>query len=89
MFPGFYLVGQVLTAFAVVIVVLRRLRASASRSPDIVSPKDFPRPREPTLTFVILWAYVQVSQLIITWSGNLPKEIVWYLHRTPRQLGMD
>jgi hypothetical protein len=31
---------------------------------------------------VILWAYVQVSQLIITWSGNLPKEIIWYLHRT-------
>jgi ABC-type transport system involved in multi-copper enzyme maturation permease subunit len=86
MFPGFYLVGQVLTAFAVAIVVLR----FASEHPplsDIISPKDFHDLGNLLLTFVILWAYVQVSQLIITWSGNLPKEIVWYLHRTSGNWG--
>ena len=81
MFPGFYLVGQVLTAFAVVIVVLRFVSERKPLS-DIISPKDFHDLGNLLLTFVILWAYVQVSQLIITWSGNLPKEIVWYLHRT-------
>ena len=31
--------------------------------------------------FVMLWAYFNVSQLIIIWSGNLPEEIPFYLQR--------
>jgi len=34
--------------------------------------------------FVMLWAYIAVSQLIIVWSGNLPEEIPWYLTRLDR-----
>jgi hypothetical protein len=30
---------------------------------------------------LILWAYVSFSQYLIIWSGNLPEEIEWYLHR--------
>ena len=33
------------------------------------------------LTFVVLWAYLAVSQLIIVWSGNLAEEITWYQGR--------
>lgn len=33
------------------------------------------------LAFVMVWAYFTVSQLIIIWSGNLPEEVTWYLHR--------
>ena len=33
------------------------------------------------LTFVMLWGYFAVAQLIITWSGNLPDEIAFYLPR--------
>jgi hypothetical protein len=33
------------------------------------------------LAFVMLWAYIAFSQYLITWSGNLPEEIPWYLHR--------
>jgi hypothetical protein len=33
------------------------------------------------LAFVMLWAYVTFSQFLIVWSGNLPREISWYLHR--------
>jgi hypothetical protein len=29
----------------------------------------------------MLWAYLQFSQLLITWSGNLPDEVVWYIKR--------
>jgi hypothetical protein len=29
----------------------------------------------------MLWAYLQFSQLLITWSGNLPEEIIWYIKR--------
>lgn len=34
------------------------------------------------LAFVIFWIYVSFSQLLIIWSGNLPKEISWYLPRS-------
>jgi len=30
---------------------------------------------------VVLWAYMSFSQYLIIWSGNLPEEIMWYLHR--------
>jgi hypothetical protein len=30
----------------------------------------------------ILWAYMSIGQYIIIWSGNLPEEIDWYLHRS-------
>jgi hypothetical protein len=31
--------------------------------------------------FVMLWAYVSYSQFLIIWSGNLPEEVPWYIHR--------
>jgi hypothetical protein len=31
--------------------------------------------------FILLWAYVSFSQFFIIWSGNLPEEITWYVHR--------
>ena len=35
------------------------------------------------LSGVCLWAYLGVSQLIIVWSANLPRESAFYLDRTP------
>jgi hypothetical protein len=32
--------------------------------------------------FIMLWGYFSFSQFLIIWSGNLPEEIEWYLHRT-------
>ncbi len=34
------------------------------------------------LAFTMLWAYMSFSQFIITWMGNLPEEVIWYLRRT-------
>jgi hypothetical protein len=34
------------------------------------------------LAFVMLWAYMGFSQLLIIWSGNLTEEVPWYLRRT-------
>jgi hypothetical protein len=31
--------------------------------------------------FTMMWAYVNFSQYLIVWSGNLPEEISWYLAR--------
>ena len=31
--------------------------------------------------FTMFWAYVNFSQYLIVWSGNIPEEITWYLAR--------
>ena len=31
--------------------------------------------------FTILWTYINFSQYLIIWSGNLPEETPWYAHR--------
>ena len=82
MFPGFYLVGQVLTALGVAILALCAMFRAQGPLASLASPKAYHDLGNLLWAFVILWAYVEVSQLVITWSGNLPKEIVWYLHRT-------
>jgi hypothetical protein len=72
--------GQGLSAMAFLIVALVWL----SRRPplgDIVVPSHFHDLGNLMLAFVMLWAYFSFSQYLIIWSGNLPEEIAWYLHR--------
>ncbi len=73
--------GQGLSAMAFLIVVLVWL----SRRPPldrIVVPAHFHDLGNLMLAFVMLWAYFSFSQYLIIWSGNLPEEISWYLHRS-------
>ncbi len=74
-------VGQVLNAFAVVAILLAWL----SRRPplrDIVNPGHFHDIGNLTLAFVMLWAYMSLSQFLIIWSGNVSEETPWYIART-------
>jgi hypothetical protein len=72
--------GQGLSALAFLITSLVWL---ARRPPlrDIVLPSHFHDLANLMLAFVMLWAYFSFSQYLIIWSGNLPEEIAWYLHR--------
>jgi len=78
---GFYFVGgQAVSALAFVILVTLFL----SRRPplqDVLRPVHFHDYGKLLLTFVVLWAYFAVSQLIIIWQGNLAEEITWYQGR--------
>jgi hypothetical protein len=72
--------GQGLSALAFLIVV----SAWLSRRPPlqgIIVPAHFHDLGNLMLAFVMLWAYFAFSQYLIIWSGNLPEEIAWYLHR--------
>ena len=72
--------GQGLSALAFLIVALVWL----SRRPPldrIVAPAHFHDLGNLMLAFVMLWAYFSFSQYLIIWSGNLPVEIAWYMHR--------
>jgi hypothetical protein len=72
--------GSVLAAFAVVIPVTA---AIAARPPftEIIRAGQFHDLGKLLLAFLMLWAYFSFSQFLITWSGNLPEEIPWYLRR--------
>ena len=73
--------GAVLTAMALAIV-LSAMARDGTRLADAIAPDQFHDLGKLLLAFTMLWAYFNVSQFIIIWSGNLPEEISWYLART-------
>jgi len=75
-----FMVGQALAAMAFSITVLIWLsdREPLSRS---VRPAHFQDLGSFLLAFVMLWAYMEFSQFLIIWGGNLTDEIPWYLRR--------
>ena len=72
--------GQVLSAMAFIIAVTVLLAQHEPLS-GVLLPGHFHDLGKLLLAFVMLWAYFAFSQLLIVWSGNLPEEIPWYLHR--------
>ena len=75
-----FMVGQALSALALVIVMLSLL-ANDEPFSGVVAPGTLHDLGKLLFAFVMLWTYVNLSQFIIVWSGNLPEEIPWYLHR--------
>jgi hypothetical protein len=73
-------VGQVLTAlsFTVIVLVLLSDRPPLSRVIGRPVLRDL---GSLMLAFVMVWAYLAFSQLLLIWSGNLPSEIPYYLRR--------
>ena len=73
-----FIVGQGLTAMSFAIVVLALLARRAPMT-GVVKPRHFHDLGKLLFMFVMLWAYLAFSQLLIVWSGNLTHEIPWYL----------
>jgi hypothetical protein len=76
-----FIAGQGLTAIAFSIVILRVL----ARRPEIaaVTPQQTVNDLgNLLLAFVMLWTYMNLSQYLIIWAGNLPEEVPWYLRRS-------
>jgi hypothetical protein len=76
-----FMVGQALAALTLVIVLLA-LFGKEEPFASVVKPVDTHDLGKLMLAFTMLWAYIHLSQFLITWSGNLPEEIPWYLRRT-------
>jgi hypothetical protein len=72
--------GQGLATLAFTILILQGLSDSKPIS-DVTSNERFHDFGKLMLAFVMLWAYFNVSQLLIIWSANLPEEIPWYIER--------
>jgi hypothetical protein len=75
-----FMVGQALAALAFSIMVLIWL---SDRKPlsEVVRPSYFQDLGSFLLAFVMLWAYLEFSQFLIIWGGNLNEEIPWYIRR--------
>jgi len=80
MFLVLIVIGQMLTALAFVICLLAMLRREKPYA-GLVSERHFHHLGTLFFAFVMLWTYMGFGQLLIIYSGNLPHEIVWYLHR--------
>jgi hypothetical protein len=79
-FAVIFIASQFLCALA-----LSAMVALLSAPPATLAPAVLRDVGNLLLAFVIFWAYVTFSQFLIIWSGNLPREISWYVHR--RQAG--
>jgi hypothetical protein len=79
-FPVIMLIGQILSAFAFVTLLLAWFREQTPFR-EVAIRTHFHDLGNLLLAFVIFWTYVSFSQLLIIYSGNLPREIDWYLFR--------
>jgi hypothetical protein len=75
-----FVIGQAVLAMAFAIVVVGWLAPHQPLS-EVLRTQHFHDLGNLLLAFVMLWAYISLSQFIIIWSGNLPEEITWYVHR--------
>src|SRR5438105_6805151 len=79
-FPILICIGQMLSALALAILlfVVERRRTPLAQ---IASSETFLHLGNLLLTVTMLWAYLAFAQFLVIWSGDLPHEISWYLHR--------
>jgi len=75
-----FVAGWTLSAFSFVVAALVWL---ATRKPleGVIGPSHFHDLGKLLLAFVMLWTYFSFSQFLIIWSGNIPEETKWYMHR--------
>ncbi len=79
MYGVLFLVGQTLAALALSIVVVALLARGAA--PQALPVRALHDVGKLLLAFVMLWAYVNFSQFLVIWAGNIPEEAVWYVRR--------
>ncbi|MBC7924104.1 MAG: hypothetical protein H7039_00455 [Bryobacteraceae bacterium] len=70
-----FIAGQGLSAMSLVICALLLL------DPPRLDPNVLHDLGKLMFAFVLLWAYLSFSQLLIIWGGNLTEEIPWYMSR--------
>ncbi len=75
-----FMVGGALTTLSFVVIMLWRLSKTEPMA-RLLKPSHFHDLGNLMFAFIMLWAYIAFSQFLIIWSGNLPEEIPFYLHR--------
>jgi hypothetical protein len=82
-----FIAGQLISSMSLMIAIVVLLARTGPLS-GILQPRHTHDLGKLLLTFVMLWAYFQFSQLLIIWSGNQPEEISFYYSRLHSQWGV-
>ncbi len=80
MFGLLFIAGELLSSMAFIIVVLVALSNYPPMS-EVLTKRHMHDLGKLMLATTMLFAYFSFSQFLITWAGNLPEEIPWYMHR--------
>ena len=78
-FPVIFMAGQALSALAFCIAVT--IIADVPGEAEAKHPAVWKDLGNLLLGALMFWAYVAYSQFLVVWSGNLPTQAAWYLHR--------
>jgi hypothetical protein len=76
-----FMVGQALAAMTLTVAIVALLGAETPLAPVLRVTPALHDLGKLLFAFVMVWAYVSYSQFLIIWSGNLPEETPWYIHR--------
>ncbi|HEY7545788.1 MAG TPA: hypothetical protein VID27_12930, partial [Blastocatellia bacterium] len=79
-FGMLFMAGQAISAMSFVIAVVVLL-ANTEPMSDVIAPRHLHDLGKLLLAFIMIWAYFSFSQFLIIYSGNLPEEVTWYVHR--------
>ncbi len=80
MFPVIVMIGQILVAYAFSVVMVTLFKDEPPLA-ETVTKTHYHHLGNLLLTFVMFWTYISFGQLLIIYSGDLPHEIDWYMHR--------
>ncbi len=80
-FGALFLSTEGLSGMAFTIIVASYLSRWEPFS-EVMTPQRFIDLGNLLLVFIMFWAYINLSQFLIIWSGNLPEEVTWYVHRS-------
>lgn len=80
LFGVYFIGGQAVAAMAFMILMVNYFSKREPMSGALL-PRHYHDYGNLLMAFVMLWTYFGLSQFLIIWSGNLPEETVWFLHR--------
>ena len=78
-FPVIFMAGQALSALALCIAVT--IFIGSARDGHIELRGEWSNVGNLLLGTLMFWAYVAYAQFLVVWSGNLPEQAAWYVHR--------
>jgi hypothetical protein len=80
-FPIMVIIGQAMATLAFCILLLARFQNEKSFA-EVLTTRHWHHLGNLLMAFMLLWTYMSYSQLLIIYTGNLPHEITWYVHRS-------
>ena len=79
LFGMIFFVGHALSAITFTLIIVNLLPEKIKNEISEITLNDL---GNLFLVSVMLWAYLNFSQFLVIWSGNLPEEVRWYAQRS-------